>query len=222
MSLRASDRDRDATVELLAQAASDGQLTLEEYSERVDVALAAKMQDELATVVSDLQQAHGQVVLASQTAAVSVPAPRVVPAVPPATDLTPAPEKIRAIMSSDQRQGRWTVPSHMQLRAVMGEITLELQEAVLTSHLTRIEASVTMGEIKVIVPEGVEVRLTGSAIMGEKKSNMTHAPVPGAPVIEIHARVLMGSLEVRPPRRPSQVQHAARQLRDAVQDDLRS
>ena len=222
MSLRASDRDRDATVELLAQGASDGQLTLEEYSERVDLALAAKMQDELAKVVSDLQQAHGQMVLAGQAAPVAAPAPRAVPAVPSPAGVSPAPEQIRAIMSSDERRGRWTVPAHMQLRAIMGEVTLELQEAVLTSHLTRIDASVTMGEIKVVVPEGVEVRLTGTAILGEKRSNMTHAPVAGAPVIEIHARVLMGSLEVRPPRRPSQIKHAAKELSDAVQDSFRS
>jgi hypothetical protein len=219
MTLRASDRDRDATVELLAQAASDGQLTLEEYSERVDVALAAKMQDELAQVVIDLQQAHGALTVAPQAgiAVSGSPAPaRATPA-----GMQPVPEKISAIMSSDQRQGRWTVPEHMQVRTIMGEVTLELQEAVLTAHVTRIDAKVTMGSVSVIVPEGVEVRLMGTAIMGEKSSNMTHQPVAGAPVIEINARVLMGSLEVRPPRK-RKVKQAAKELRDAVQDSFRT
>jgi hypothetical protein len=222
MSLRASDRDRDTTVELLAQAASDGQLTLEEYSERVDVALAAKMQDELAAVVCDLQQAHGgRVVPGAAGVATSVAPHSTVPTPAQPTGMLPAPEKVRTIMSSDERRGRWTVPAHMQLRTIMGETTLELQEAVLTAHVTRIEAHVTMGAINVIVPEGVEVRLTGTAIMGEKKSLMVHEPVPGAPIIEIHARAVMSSVEVRPPRPKPQIKRAVKELRDAVQDSLR-
>ncbi len=208
MSLRASDRDRDNTVELLAQAASDGQLTLEEYSERVDVALAARMQDELAQVVNDLQQAHGGMTVASQAGA-GPPRPA------PATDVGRAPERVRAILSSEHRQGRWHVPAHMQLRSVLGDITLELQSAVLSSHHTVIEAHATLGSITICVPEGVEVRMSGTAILGDKSSRLVHEPPPGAPIVEVRAVAVLGSVEVRPPK----LRH---ELRDAVRGSLKS
>ncbi|PRC56187.1 DUF1707 domain-containing protein, partial [Mycobacterium sp. ITM-2017-0098] len=52
--LRASDADRAAVTQILEQAAGQGMLTLDEYTERVDVALAARTRRELDTVIADL------------------------------------------------------------------------------------------------------------------------------------------------------------------------
>jgi hypothetical protein len=52
--LRASDADRDQTVELLASAAAEGRLTLEEYSERSGSALSARTMGELAALTDDV------------------------------------------------------------------------------------------------------------------------------------------------------------------------
>ena len=54
---RASDQDRDDALQQLAAAAGDGRLTLEEYSSRADLALAAGTQKELDGVLADLQTA---------------------------------------------------------------------------------------------------------------------------------------------------------------------
>ena len=56
MGIRASDHDREAALELLSAAASDGRVTLEEYSTRADQALAARMLSELSELTADLQQ----------------------------------------------------------------------------------------------------------------------------------------------------------------------
>lgn len=52
--LRASDADRDATVEALRQAHAEGRLDLDEFEERVGVAYRAKTYGELAAVLRDL------------------------------------------------------------------------------------------------------------------------------------------------------------------------
>jgi hypothetical protein len=52
--IRASDAERDATVERLSRAAGDGRLTLEEFSQRMEQATAARTQAELARLVADL------------------------------------------------------------------------------------------------------------------------------------------------------------------------
>jgi hypothetical protein len=87
-------------------------------------------------------------------------------------------------------------------RAVFGDIKIELQDAQLQHPVTTIEADVLFGSVTVYVPEGVEVRLLGTAIFGAKESRLRGAPpAPGAPVVEVHARVAFGSVVVRPPKR---------------------
>ena len=109
-----------------------------------------------------------------------------------------APEQLTAILSSDSREGQWRVPAQLSARSVLGEIKIDLQDALLTSHNTVIEARTTLGSVEIFVPDGVEVRLTGKTILGEKKSTVRQAPVPGAPVIEVRATVILGSVTVSP------------------------
>jgi Domain of unknown function (DUF1707)/Cell wall-active antibiotics response 4TMS YvqF len=174
--LRASDRDRDAALETLAGAASDGQLTLEEYAARVDRALQARLQNELAGLTHDLQR--------------NVAAPR-----------SAQSETISAVLGSQTRKGRWVVPAELTLKSVLGDCHIELQDAVLSAPHTTIRANVLLGAITIFVPEGVDVRLSGSATLGSKSTAVRGAPAPNAPVIEIEARVVLGDVTIRPPRR---------------------
>jgi Domain of unknown function (DUF1707) len=97
--LRASDQDRDAAVELLSQAASDGRLTLEEYSARADQALGARLIDELSQLTADLQR----------------------PAAPAAPESSI--EQLSAILGNETRKGHWRVPSRLEARSVLGDAT---------------------------------------------------------------------------------------------------
>jgi hypothetical protein len=52
--LRASDADRDTTVDILCAAVGDGRLTLAELDERVGTALSARTVAQLAGLIADL------------------------------------------------------------------------------------------------------------------------------------------------------------------------
>ena len=52
--IRASDAERDATLERLSAATGDGRLTLEEFSQRMDRATTARTRAELYCLVADL------------------------------------------------------------------------------------------------------------------------------------------------------------------------
>ena len=171
---RASDRDREQALAQLSTAASDGRLTLEEYSARADRALSARTLGELTDLTTDLER--------------------------PPLLAAPAPEQMTAILSSDCRDGQWRVPAQLSARTVLGECKIDMQDALLTSHTTVIEARATLGSVEIFVPDGVEVRLTGKAILGEKSSSVQQAPVPGAPVIEVRATAILGSVKVSPAR----------------------
>lgn len=192
--LRASDADRDAVVERLSRAASDGRLTLEEYTERSGRALECRTLDALAALTRDLPDAPAG------------PAARPVPAAEV--------ERLTAILGNESRKGRWTVPERLVAKSVLGDCHIELQDALLTARHTRIEASAVLGSVTVFVPEGVDVRLTGRAVLGEKAYRLTGRPEPGAPVIEVHCDVVLGSVVVRPPEWHMRAAAAARQIAD--------
>jgi hypothetical protein len=189
--LRASDHDREKALAQLAAAAGDGRLTLEEYSGRADVTLGARTRSELDRVLADLQT----------------------PVAPPAE----APEELTAILANQTRKGRWRVPAKMAARSVLGDCHIELQDAVLSSPVTTIEARTTLGSVTIFVPDGVEVRLSGSAILGSHSSEVGSDPLPGAPVIDVRARAVLGSVTVK---RAKLSQRIRGTLRDALDQRL--
>jgi hypothetical protein len=117
-------------------------------------------------------------------------------AAPPAD----TPEVLTAILGNQTRKGRWRVPARLAARSVLGDCHLELQEAVLSSPVTTIEARTTLGSVTIFVPEGVDVRLSGSVILGSHSSEVGSDPHPGAPVIEVQARAVVGSVPSSGPR----------------------
>jgi len=171
---RASDRDRDDVLALLSDAAGDGRLALEEYSERADLALAARTHGDLAELTRDLGRATEH-------------------------RLADAPLRLTALLSNETRKGFWRVPEQLSLRSVLGDCHIELQDAALTAPVTTIEARAILGSVTIFVPDGVEVRMSGANLLGASESRLRAAPLPGAPVIEVHARTILGNVTVRPP-----------------------
>jgi Domain of unknown function (DUF1707)/Cell wall-active antibiotics response 4TMS YvqF len=172
--LRASDAEREQTLEALAAASAEGRLSLEEYSQRSDAALVARTIGELTGLTTDL------------------PAP-------PETDLAPAPVEITAVLGNESRKGPWVVPAHIKVRSVLGDCHLEMQQAVIRQHVTTIDATVRFGSMTIFVPDGIDVRMHGRAVLGAKSSQLRGEPQPGAPVIVVNCDVVCGSVTVRRP-----------------------
>jgi hypothetical protein len=171
---RASDAERNRTVEALAEASAEGRLSLEEYSERSEAALRARTLGELTGLTVDLPApAHSDAALVS--------------------------EQITAVLGNESRKGPWVVPAHLEVRSVLGDCHLEMQQAVIGQHVTTIEATVRFGTVTIFVPDGIDVRLTGRAVLGAKSSQLRGEPQPGAPVIVVNCDVLCGSVTVRRP-----------------------
>lgn len=101
-------------------------------------------------------------------------------------------------MSSSKRRGSWRIDKPLGAVAVMGDVLLDLRQAeVRTGGVVDIMATAVMGNVKIIVPDGVEVELDGIAVMGDKKVQVIEAP-PGtnAPLVRVTAYVLMGDVKV--------------------------
>jgi hypothetical protein len=170
--VRASDADRDRTVEVLTAASAEGRLSLEEYSQRSEAALLARTLGDLASLTTDLPAA-------------------------PQSEAAPIPGEITAVLGNESRKGPWVVPPHLVVRSVLGDCHLEMQQAVIRQHVTTIDATVRFGSVTIFVPDGIDVRMTGRAVLGAKSSELRGEPQPGAPVIVVRCDVLCGAVTVR-------------------------
>jgi hypothetical protein len=175
----ASDAERERTVEVLQEAVVDGRLTLEEFSGRVELAHAARTDQDLAALGADL----------------------------PATrqgGTRPETVRHRALCSRLSRSGLWDIPERTSWRCLFGTIVLDLRQARLTASKTSIEIFNLFGTVTLIVPEGVRVELSGGgAFASQVIQSPSTPPVEGAPVLRISTSGPGGTLHVRHREEPS-------------------
>ena len=171
MEVRASDAEREATIEQLRVAAAEGRLTFEELADRIEAAGTARTRQELAPLTADLPAGAG----AGHA------------------------EPIRVRTLGDlKRSGAWVVPAECEFRSALGSIKLDLREANIAAEVIVIDAFTTFGTIELVVPEGVEVDVRAS---GKLKQQSLPAAPPGAPRIVLKGGTVFGTVKVRHKRR---------------------
>jgi Domain of unknown function (DUF1707)/Cell wall-active antibiotics response 4TMS YvqF len=173
--LRASDADRDRTLALLADAVSDGRLTMEEHAERVKRACTARTLGELAALTADLAVPSAQPVRLDGGRVIS------------------------GIFGPARRDGRWVVPENLTVTAMFGEVEVDFTQAILQARHVQLYATVVGGRLRLIVPDGVSVLMSGHAMLGSKRGGTPPPVGPDTPVIEVKALVLGGQVIVRTP-----------------------
>jgi hypothetical protein len=82
--------------------------------------------------------------------------------------LVPAPDRggVVSFLSSNERVGRWELPRHFRALAVLGNVELDLREAVIGIGVSSIEAVAVMGNIEITVPPDVIVESEGDSLLG--------------------------------------------------------
>ena len=101
-------------------------------------------------------------------------------------------------MGGCERRGRWRPAPRSVAVALMGGVELDLRDASIDPGELRITAFALMGGVEVIVPDGIDVELTGFAIMGANDHRPGDAPIrPGTPIVHVRAFSLMGATEVK-------------------------
>jgi Domain of unknown function (DUF1707)/Cell wall-active antibiotics response 4TMS YvqF len=175
--LRASDEDRDRVLAMLAAAVSDGRLTADEHLERVQRACSARTLGELAELTADLAVASAQPVRLDGGRVIS------------------------GIFGPARRDGRWVVPETVTVTAMFGEVEIDFTQAILQARRVQLLATVVGGRLRLIVPDGVSVVVTGHLMLGRKRGATLPPAGPDVPVIDVKALVLGGEVIVRTPPR---------------------
>ncbi|MER7461915.1 DUF1707 domain-containing protein [Streptomyces sp. NPDC097981] len=190
--LRASDADRDRIAQILSDALAEGRLTADEHSDRLDSLYAVKTVGELEVLVRDLPGPGGVPTAPAYPQAPAAPAP----AGPGA-----APETVVAVCSSAARKGRWRPGAHTRVVSVLGDVSIDLTEAVFEQQVTEINVTSVLGNVEILVPENVTLRGYGSGVLGNFEvhgEGRAETTDPNAPVVIVRGFSLLGNIEARP------------------------
>jgi Domain of unknown function (DUF1707)/Cell wall-active antibiotics response 4TMS YvqF len=173
--LRISDAEREAVVARLNAATGEGRLTLTEFTERSGLAYAARTEAELVPLLADLP-------------AVAAAAPAVRSAAP-VRQVTP--------VGAVKRSGRWRIDRDTEIGTVLGAIKLDLTHAQVAASEVELRVRAVLGSVKVWVPRGVRVEVTGTSALGSRQVEEDWQPDSlAAPLLRLHIDTKVGSVKV--------------------------
>jgi hypothetical protein len=164
---------------MLGEALADGRISHEEYSERMAQALSARTLGDLATLTTDLAAPEHQPVQLDGG------------------------QPVTALFTAADRRGRWVVPPAVTCVAAFGEVVLDFTEAILQDRHVVVTVYAVFGRVRLIVPAGVEVVMSGNNILGRQRGATTRR-VPTSsdvPVIEVRGHVAASEVLARTPPR---------------------
>jgi DUF1707 SHOCT-like domain len=174
--IRASDAERDATVERLSAATGDGRLTLEEFSQRMDRATTARTRAELDQLVADLP-AEAAAAAASRA-----------PAAPASWHVSP--------IGGLRVSGPWRMAQHEIVVSLVGGARLDLSQAELAAPEVTLTKVSLVGGVRIGVPTGIRVEVSGFSLVGGTRVERGPEPGLGAPTVHVRAFSLVGGVRI--------------------------
>jgi hypothetical protein len=105
-----------------------------------------------------------------------------------------------SFLSSNEREGRWELPRHFRVLAVLGNVELDLRDAVIGEGVSVIEAVAVMGNIEITIPPDVAVESDGDSLLGtfavKYKGRLTGAEATGLRTVRITGTAYVSSVEI--------------------------
>jgi hypothetical protein len=179
--LRVSDEERNHVVGLLQKAIGQGLITLDEFTARTDVALAAKTRSELNGVLVDL--------------------PGLVRTDAPAAAEPDAPQRLelRSNMTKLTRNGRWVVPPELLVHSTMSACILDFTVAKIEHDVVVIECEVQAAHVKLVLPPESTVDTDSLRVSAGVLSNKVRRGRRGRPHFVVRGYVRGGGVQVKRP-----------------------
>jgi hypothetical protein len=182
---------RDA-IRLLSGAVAADRLPVDQLEARLALVRQATNRATLDAITADLLPSGGY-------SAAPLPLdPATLAPVAPADRLS-----LTTVLSSSKRAGSWTVPLALEVRVRLGELTIDLRDAVFCADALDLDLDILLGSFTLIVPAGAQVENECE----ERWSSTTHSTrstrgaSPLGLLIRIRGRVRWSSVEIKEKRR---------------------
>lgn len=186
LALSRAQETREKVIGALQEHFAHDALDVDEFERRVTLAHVSESQEAILALLDDLPVLADAPGRATKTALV------------PAEEVRPT-QTLRAIMSSTERRGPWTVPRQVRVRATMSSTVLDFREARMPAGPVELDLRVVMSSAEIIVPPGLAVEMEGTGIMGsfEHLDRAPAHPDPDAPLLRVRGLAVMGSVEIK-------------------------
>lgn len=174
--VRASDVERELTIDVLRLHAVNGRWTLEEFAHRVDLAYAARMRPELETLTVDLPSASRELQPREQR----------------------RPKRFTGVaFGSVERKGRWRLPRFATLAVIFGDADIDLRSAEIGGRVVTITTVLLFGNADFYVPTGVDIDIGGATVFGHRREHGDDVePSADAPLVRLRVFSLFGTSDV--------------------------
>ncbi len=180
---------REQVIARISECYAADILDVDELDRRLDLAHNARTVAELDVLVADL----APTATSAPSTALVLAASRAV------TDPTrPETKKLRVIMSSVERRGRWTVPTSLRTNVFWGHVELDFRDASMGPGVTTLDVSVTMGNLELILPPWLAIDVDVSSFAGNVEEHHRIPPDadPSQPILRVTGAVRFGNLEI--------------------------
>jgi hypothetical protein len=173
-SMRISDDDREQAIVALREHLLAGRLTLEEFSERVEAALRARVGTELARLKQDLPDVF-----------VAAPGSRRKHA-----------RFTAAVFGHVVRRGRLRLGRRAVAASSFADLDFDLRNVTVDHWQTTVTVLAAFGNVDVYAPEGVNVDVGGISLFGHSRDWGLDTDRPDAPTIHVRVLGFVGTIDV--------------------------
>jgi hypothetical protein len=195
---------RDRALDLITEAFANGALSLEEYESKAGLIQKARLPSEISGQIVGVPRPTARRT-ESPSARTEARPSRTSRPMPKGLELIPVEEKSGTpefslcIMGDRKLAGDWLNSDQATSFTLMGSTTLDLRGTVLPPGRLKIDAMAIMGEIQILVPPGLPVKMSAFPLMGEAtiKGQVEQRIVPGMPWVDVSGVALMGSIVVK-------------------------
>jgi len=197
------DGERQKALDSITSAFAFGKITLEDYEARAEKIQKAVALAVIAEQVYDLPPEElPRPAPGPRTRLASLRRPSPAPA--PAGDFLVeqrdgSPDFSLCVMGERKLAGDWLNSDQATSFTLMGSTTLDLRNTALPPGRLKIDAIAIMGEIRILVPRGLPVKMSAIPFMGEANihSSVEQRIDRRAPWVDISGLALMGSIIVK-------------------------
>ena len=216
--MRVSDAEKEHVGQLLQRAVGQGMLSLGEFTERMDTALAAKTRGELNSVLADLPGMQIAEQHRPPSRQPSPPTPPTPPTAQPYAAQSYGPhaphsytshphiphsntnDVVRGTMSTVTRKGPWHVPPQLGIQSKMSTVTLDFTQAIMSSQVVEVTVDDYCSTLTIIVPPEATVDLNAVETLGGSANNKVRTGPPIGPLhVVVRGKIRFGSVTSKHP-----------------------
>lgn len=185
---RPLDSVREEVIDQLIMNYSHGEISLEAFEARLDIAMESDDQLTISNLVKDLPLSIDDKYRQKKQHALGTHHQ---------TGQPQQVDKLTNILSASKREGQWNVPEHIILTNVLGSDELDFTHARFTTPHVKITLLSVLGSVKINVPDDINVHTNVNCIASSLSKNTNVEFDPQAPTISVEGKFVLSSLDIK-------------------------